>query len=165
MERSKRHGPNRLQRYLEIHTTVMAKMLYSGLVVEDGLELPNGADGELVIVGDLLLRDRVLKVTVVKSLQVLEETDPSNPDVQTSSYSYNVSLVGHGNVFRYCSPHSDHNEYHHRHQYDPFGSHPEANTVTDCGDDWPTLSEVIEEAEEWYWANKGDIEALVVLKS
>lgn len=170
MERAKRHGPNRLQSYLDIHTTVMAQMLYAGQVEEDGLELPNGASGALVFDGELLLRDRRLKVTVTKVLEVLDDTDPSNPLVQTSMYSYNVSLVGYGNVFRYCSPHEDgsgipHHEHHHRHQYDPFGAEPDSYEVSFGGDDWPTLQEVISEADEWYLSNQDRVLALNVMGS
>lgn len=147
----------------------MAKMLYSGQVEEDSLELPNGASGELVITGELLLRDRALKVTVTKVLEVLDDSDPSDPEIQTSSYSYNVSVVGHGNVFRYCSPHEDgsgipHHLEHHRHQYDPFGPNPGTSTVVHGGDDWPTLQEVIQEADEWYLENMDNVIALRVTK-
>lgn len=170
MERSKRHGPNRLQNYLRVHGNVMGQMIYNGEVDEDALELPNGASGELLIDGEIWLRDRVLKVTVTKTLEVLDDSEPGNPVVQTSSYSYNVSIVGHGNLFRYCSPHEDgmgipHHAHHHRHQYDPFGPNPDHSEVEIRGEDWPTLQEVIVEADEWYLKNQDNLRVLVVMES
>ncbi len=159
MDRSARHGPIRLQRYLEIHETVLGHLEYRGLLVEESLQLLPGALGQLQIVGDVVLRDRVLRLRVVKGLEMLDEDD--DPCVQTSFYSYNVHLPGRGNVFRYDSPHDgaddnhQHHQQHHRHQYDPFSADPKLYTVTLIeGGDWPLLAEVIEEADEWYWANR-----------
>ncbi|NTW52991.1 MAG: hypothetical protein HGB22_10460 [Chlorobiaceae bacterium] len=80
-----------------------------------------------------------LKVEVQKRLDILDQED-RNPLVQTVSYSYNVFLTGVGNVFRYDSPHKDHNQQHHVHRYDVLNA---GNTVavTYIGDEEniPTL--------------------------
>ncbi len=127
MDRSASHGPNRLLSYLEIHNTVTRRFVDGGLVEDDGLEFVSGANGQYVFDGYVILRDRRLKITVAKVLETVDASDPRNPMVQTIAYSYNVSIIGHGNVFRYCSPHDvnddpiDHHKQHHRHEYDPFG--------------------------------------------
>lgn len=77
MDRSARHGPNRLLDYLTTHETVIRRFENSGMVEEDGLDFIPAADGRYVFSGYVLLRDRRLKVTVAK---VLETVDASNPD-------------------------------------------------------------------------------------
>jgi len=157
VDRSPRHGPNRLLNYLEIHETVIRRFENDGRVVEDGLEFMSAANGQYMFDGHIILRDRQLEVTVTKVLETVDATDLSNPTVQTIAYSYNVSIIGHGNVFRYCSPHDenddhiDHHKQHHRHQYDPFGADRFKNQVTlITNGDWPTLGQVIQEADDWY---------------
>ncbi len=159
MDRSARHGPVRLHRYLEIHETVLGHLEYRGLLVEESLGFDFGAHRQILMRGELVLRERVLHLQVVKGLEMLDEEH--DPHVQTAFYSYNVHLPGRGNVFRYDSPHDGaddnhrHHQQHHRHQYDPFSADPKLYTVTLVeGGDWPLLAEVIEEADEWYWANR-----------
>lgn len=140
--------------------------MYSGIVEEDGVAFEPGADGHFYFAGEILLRSGKLKLTVAKALEIVDATDPGDPWVQTTSYSYNVSIVGFGNIFRYCSPHDgdgpEHHQQHHRHQYDPFSSTPEVYNVRLITDgDWPVLSEVIQEADGWYWDNVENLEALL----
>lgn len=158
VDRSPRHGPNRLQSYLQIHETVIGRFTYAGLIEDDGLDLFPGAEGRFYFDGELLLRERRLKLRVAKVLEVVDAADPEDPLVQTISYSCNVSVVGFSNVLRYCSPHDDdvaeHHLQHHLHQYDPFGPTPDRYSVTLITDgDWPSLGDVIQEADAWYWAN------------
>lgn len=138
----------------------MRRFVDDGLVEEDGLEFLSGAHGQYVFDGHVILRDGRLKVTVAKVLESTDDGDSANPMVQTIAYSYNVSIIGHGNVFRYCSPHDenddtiDHHKQHHRHQYDPFGPDRFKNQVTLIEDgNWPTLGQVVQEADQWYLAN------------
>lgn len=159
-----KHGPNRLSSYIEIHDTVMRSLFDEGCVESESLEFTSGADGWIILDGEIVLRGRLLKVKVTKGLEV-RDNGQDDPMVQTRYYSYNVSIVGGSNVFRYCSPHKDpgpeHHDVHHRHQYDPFGPNPYQNTVSTVEEDtWPLLSEVIREADEWYWANQEEINAM-----
>lgn len=165
MDRAARHGPNRLQGYLRVHETVIGHLRYTGAIENDGLDFLAGADGSFFFDGELLLRDGVMKLTVAKRLEIVDGTEPADAVVQTASYSYNVSIVGFGNVFRYCSPHEDdgpvHHHQHHRHQYDPFGARPDDYHVTLITDgDWPTLGDVVQEADTWYWQHKDAVEGL-----
>lgn len=137
--------------------------IYQGAVSEDALMAEPGGDGKFYFDGVLYLRAHALNLTVFKILEMLD--DSQDPCVQTIRYSYNVSIVGHGNVFRYCSPHDDdtepHHRYHHRHEYDPFGSAPQRYTVAwPHHPDWPLLGEVIDEADRWYWDNRDALDAL-----
>ena len=68
--------------------------------------------------------------------------------VRTTDYSYQVLLRQASEVrtplFRYDNAlHHDHPTPHHKHSYRPNGE----AVITHVGDDWPTLAEVIEEAE------------------
>lgn len=160
MKRSIRHQPNFYLDYVDIHVRAMGQMLYIGAVDKDEINLLTGADGRVYFSGYAILRDEKLKLDVTKELEVTDASNPKNPLVPTISYSYNVSLIGRGNVFRYCSPHPggddapEHHGHHHRHQFDRFGPTPEEYTVTwDTDGEWPTLAEVIKEADAWYWDN------------
>ena len=78
-------------------------------------------------------------------------------------YSYNVSLGAESlrrNVFRYDSPDEiqtlatiPHHRFHHRHDFDVFGSGAGAIArVDETG--IPTFWEVFQEAERWYWTHR-----------
>jgi len=57
---------------------------------------------------------------------------------------------------------SKHHQQHHRHQYDPFGPTPDVyNVRLITNGDWPVLSEVIQEADGWYWDNVETLGALL----
>jgi hypothetical protein len=76
--------------------------------------------------------------------------DGADATVQTVAYTYHAHVAGRGNIFRYDSPHSDHNQFHHVHRYHYDGDG--GDQVTEL--DWeqvPTLAEVIEELREWVY--------------
>ncbi len=76
--------------------------------------------------------------------------------VQTFAYSYNVSVTGFGNVYRYDSPHN-HRPCHHRHAYQ-WRVPDDPGTLTEItGNAWPTLGEVIGETEQWYWQHYDEL--------
>jgi len=58
-----------------------------------------------------------------------------------------------GTIFRYNSPHQNHREFHHVHRFDLLGTGAETVTPVDERD-VPTLRQVLEEAEGWYWGNR-----------
>jgi hypothetical protein len=92
---------------------------------------------------------------VHKIIQVLPQPK-GEPLVQTVDYSYNARVRGLGNIFRYDFPHSDHNRFHHVHRFDAFADH-EQETVQEC--EWPTLGQVLEELERWYYLNREQLPA------
>jgi hypothetical protein len=148
-----RHGPNSWRNYVTIHTTVMGQFIDRGFVIDDGLRSWPRA-GWLLFAGTVECLGG-LRISVIKGLDVWRESDRFM--VQTFGYSYNVSVHGHGNVFRYDSPHEDHRPYHHRHAY-IWNLPGDKGTVTPSADgDWPTLGEVVGEVESWYWENKDEL--------
>jgi hypothetical protein len=125
----------------------MGRFVDGGFVLEDTLDMyPVGA-GLIVIKGNLpCLGD--IRLDVGKLLSVVSG-EGSNAMVQTIEYSYNASIHI-GNIFRYDSPHPDHNKFHHVHRFNVFDNDHIGN-VDPC--EWPHLGDVIDELQEWYYEN------------
>jgi hypothetical protein len=111
-----KHGPNRLRNYLAVHSTIMQQLLQGGFVLSEGLSLSSDGTGGVIISGRVFCRGGIYVDVRKKVARVAGEG--GDPVVQTSDYSYNVVLGGRGNIFRYDSPHPDHNREHHVHRYD-----------------------------------------------
>lgn len=146
-----KHGPNKLDNYLQIHETVMERLLRDGFVLADNLEF-------IAVRGYLYLTGLIeclggLRMQVRKEIRIWE--DVGGPMAQTESYSYNAYLPDGSNIFRYDSPHPTHNQEHHVHRYNPFGAEPLRNQLTFLlhEAERPTLGEAISELEAWYWKN------------
>lgn len=160
-----KHAPNRLDRYLAIHATVMGHRHDEGFVLDDGLTLERGQQG-------YLMSGRIrcaggLSVDVRKALRVVSGEGPTAM-VQTVSYTYHVMLAGPGsslNVFRYCGPHDDeahpeHKAFHHKHTYDVLHGDVAGSIARIDDDAWPTLGDVLEEMRGWYAEHSEEIETL-----
>jgi len=80
--------------------------------------------------------------------------------------AYSAVLEGHGNIFRYDSPDlvqteltPGHHKYHHRHRFDVFGTGQEIRPAEEVEErDVPSLRQVVEEAETWYWQHREQLE-------
>ena len=151
-----KHGPNRLSSYVEIHDTVMMHLHRAGFVLSNDLVFTPLRDsilleGQVECLGGLL-------VDVRKILSILEGLGAESI-VRTANYSYNVSLRGLGNVFRYDSPHATHNRFHHVHRYDILNDDRDGSVVIiPDPNDVPTLGEVVDEAVNWYFLHADQIE-------
>jgi hypothetical protein len=143
-----KHAPNLFSRYESIHETVMAQMRRGGFVVSDALvftPLPKA----ILLEGTIDCQGQI-RIDVRKRLDVLDDRG-DDPLVQTIFYSYNVALAGRGTIFRYDSPHQNHRRFHHVHRYDVLSDDTEGTVERVPEDDWPTLGEVILEAQDWYY--------------
>lgn len=110
-------------------------------------------------------------IGVLKELEVV--SDPGDPVVvQTTKYSYTVSVRGRHPIFRYDNHHEDwlhqgHLDKHHRHVYDwKTGDRLPDSPIWVGADRWPTLSDVIDEAGQWYdehWRELGSPNEFVPL--
>jgi len=111
------------------------------------------------ISGEIACLGRIL-ITVDKTLDILQGSG-DNRVVQTSSYGYNVSLQGQGNIFRYDNQDDifmykkDHLDDHHKHCFDLVSG--KCNVIWIGEKNWPILDQVIREAESWYWSNKTEL--------
>jgi hypothetical protein len=143
-----KHAPNVFSSYQEIHETVMAQMRRGGFVVSDTLTF-TPLPGSILLEGTIRCRGGIY-IDVRKRLNVLDG-EGANALVQTASYSYNVALEGKGNIVRYDSPHRTHRQFHHVHRYDVLEGNIDGTVERTPEDDWPTLGEVLREAEAWYY--------------
>ena len=158
MANGRKHQQVRLRTYLQTHGTVFNRFVTEGFILSNQrLEIdfdtdPPIMEGEIECVCGL-------RITVTKVFTV-ERQKGKDPLIRTEAYSYNVSLSGIGNVFRYCSPHPDesipHHAHHHRHRYDVWaGDESGTIDVIRDGETVPTLGEVLEEARRWMNDNHG----------
>lgn len=118
-----------------------------GFVVGDHLELVE-MDHAFLMEGHIECLDGVV-IEVRKIIQIIVP-DPNDPVVRRADYRYHVRLPGR-NLFRYDCPHDDHRPFHHVHRYDIASGEQAVERLLE--EDTPTLGEVIEEAEGWYYEN------------
>ena len=147
-----KHGPNRLRRYIEVHRTVMQQFLGGGVVLSEDLSFTDLGDGVVLLEGTIACVDD-LRIEVSKRLQIVGDI-AADPLVQTDGYSYSAILGKRGPIFRYDSPHPDHNQFHHVHRYAVLdGDVHGAAFPIEPQTEWPTLGEVIQELCDWYYDN------------
>lgn len=157
-EKSFKHAPNRFKSYINIHNTVIERFKSSCFIGEDNLEiypLPK----KYLLYGTLGCKGNIV-ITISKTISILDYSSNGDHLVQTDIYAYNVSIEGWGNIFRYDNEDKDylregHFDSHHKHSYNfetkcEFSSSPRWVGK----DKWPTLGDVIKEAEDWYWNYK-----------
>lgn len=153
-----KHGPNRLSKYLDIHNTVMQQFIDEGFVLADELILSDLGDGQFLLEGCIRCQAQ-LRIDVSKRLSIAGHRN-GELLVQTTGYSYSAILGGHGSVFRYDSPHADHNQYHHVHRYGILDGDVHGIVSPVPTDDWPTLGQVMRELGDWYHANITRVRAI-----
>jgi hypothetical protein len=153
---NKKHSPNKLSSYLDIHETVMQKYLDDGFVLSNALSLEDLKD--LVIMSGTIRCLGGISIDVFKSIKLLNR-DGANTLVVRDTYSYNVYLKNAGNIFRYCSPHEEHNKGHHVHRYNVLSGDKKGSLDFIDEDNTPTLGQVIEESRRWYYDNYSSLES------
>jgi hypothetical protein len=152
-----KHGPNSLENYKEVHNKRIRQALDGGFLVSDGLKFDALGNGVIILEGVLECVGG-LTVDVLKTIHILSGSGPT-ARVQTETYSYNASLRGVGNVFRYDSPHP-HYPKHHVHRYDVLNRDTKGSVkAIEDEEDRPTLGDVIDELRDWYYDNYDKLEA------
>ena len=149
-----RHGWNSWDDYLAVHTRRLRD--FEHFVLSDRLGYTT-TKTQVFWSGILYCQDGI-EINVAKHQDV--EHQSGRPAVRTWEYSYHVlRRVGPEtfSLFRYDNIHlhRGHADRHHRHRYDDLGGEIEPPVcVEEPG--WPTLSEVIAEAEAWWltWAEQ-----------
>lgn len=133
----------------------------AGFVGDDTLSFDARAGGELVLAGEIACLGRIV-VDVFKVLEVLEGTG-ADAMVQTLFYSYNVFVRGGNNIIRYDNlhPRKDHPDDHHKHTYDwTTGEQLQDSPAWIGAKKWPTLGEVLREAQDWYYEHREELEGV-----
>jgi hypothetical protein len=135
----------------------MEQFRRSGFVCADTLSLTQPFGRAMLLEGTVACSGNIV-IGVYKRLEIVGGIT-GNPLVQTVQYSYNVSVHGKGNLFRYDNQHPDapyegHADEHHRHEFDwQTGDELPHSPVWIGVQKWPTLGEVIEEARAWQATN------------
>jgi hypothetical protein len=138
----------------------MEQFVREGFVTADSCSFVELGHGEILIAGTVECLGGLFSITVSKLLEIVDGDGP-NARVQTVAYSYNAHWRGRSVVFRYDSPHYDHNPFHHVHRPDVFGKGSQDEVIEEVdSENWPTLGEVIAELRDWYYANYEKIESV-----
>jgi len=138
-----KHSPARLHTYLHTHEAVLENFRKEGFVCCDNLSIEQFHDS-LVMSGEICCLGGIV-ISVFKTMRFV--TDDT---VQTVGYSYNVRLYHGNNLFRYdnAHEHEGHQDAHHKDLYNPkTGERLPSKWIGEAR--WPTLGEVIREAQEW----------------
>jgi hypothetical protein len=146
-----RHGWNSLENYFHIHESRMRDFLEDGFVIEDGLKTEALQD-TLILTGRIRCQHGLF-VDVYKVLAV--EQRHGRPWVRTEACKYHAGVEGPEArpVFRYDTSHSypDHPDTYHKHRFD-HATWTEIGSPQWIGrDDWPHLSDAIEELRSWWY--------------
>lgn len=94
------------------------------------------------------------------------EGDGPNALVQTILYNYHAGLADGRSLFRYDSPDLvitgetvDYHKHHHKHLYDPTQGMKEVGVEVILDENnVPTLGDVIEELEDWYYEHASELD-------
>jgi Family of unknown function (DUF6516) len=152
-DRGDPHDWNWLDSYLLIHDSYMQQYIDDGFVVDH--------DVKATLLGDpprlLVLRGRIrcqhgLFLDVLKELSI--EHRSGKMYVRTEQYNYHAGIEGERDraIFRYdnAHPHPGHDDPHHKHWFD-YTTWESIEPPEWIGrDNWPHLSDVLEELQGWY---------------
>lgn len=113
-----KHGWNTLGNYLSIHRRVLEQYqagnpnpkIYNERRLTDSYLSLDVFDVRITS-----KKGNVIKVKIEKDAEV--NTTGKRPTVKTTDYSYHAYYHDGRNIIRYCSPHPDHNKFHHKHDY------------------------------------------------
>jgi hypothetical protein len=147
---SLRVSPLSLGGYIQLHKTIIAQFRERGFVGPDATT--DRSEGKHVIWhGEIGCLGRIV-LGVRKVFELLD----SDRRVWPIEYSYNVSISGVGNIFRYDNQHTHpgHTGAFHRHDFDWTTNTEKPGSPICIGWAWwPKLEDVLEESYEWYWRN------------
>lgn len=110
-------------------------------VISHSITLSPGGDD---ISGDIVCHGGVI-VDVTTYLEI--EDRNGGIYARTAKYSYHARFEHDKDILRYDNSHIQKGQRrHHKHEYDA-----DKETITDLGDDWPHLSDVLAELQELVW--------------
>lgn len=145
---SPKHSPAKFEHYLQSHQNNLEQFYQEGFVCCDTLSFEDFGEfvelkGEIGCIGGII-------ISVCKVIEYVDEEH-----VQTCSYAYNVRKLNKGTWFRYddAHAHEGHSDEHHKDVYDPETGVKELSEWVG-ENDWPHLSDVIREAQEFAYKNK-----------
>jgi hypothetical protein len=136
-----KHGWNDLENYLLVVWRAVDDdpfVVRNTLAVEQSPEAGE-VSGDVFCHGDLV-------IDVTKHFEI--RTIGKRRQARTVYYAYHARYENGGDILRYdnSDQHPSHPTAHHKHEF-----HPDGETVTHIGTDWPHLSEVLDELKRLVW--------------
>lgn len=152
-----KHGWNSLADYISIHEkTIRFYQKFMETPRVYSYRINTEFDHELTGLGIIFhtYHGTRIRVDISKGIEV----DPSNirrPRARTFDYTYSANIAGGQRLFRYCSPHGDHEEegsaphhaFHHKHD---FTKGPKGDVILIGDDEWPHVGEFFDEVLSRY---------------
>ena len=137
-----KHDWNDLENYL--HVTLRA-VEDNPFEVDHTLGFPRMSPDAGEVSGDIFCHGEIV-VNVIKYFDI--RAVGKRRQARTVRYSYHARYRDGEDIFRYDSFHRrpNHPTSHHKHEF-----HPDGETVTHVGTDWPHLSEVLDELKRLVW--------------
>ena len=136
-----KHDWNDLENYLHV---VLRVVDHDPFVVRHTLEVERSPEAGTVS-GDVFCHGDIV-IDVIKDFEI--RTRGRREQARTVQYSYHARYDDGENILRYDNIHRQpkHRTAHHKHEF-----HPDGETVTHIGTDWPHLSEVLDELKRLVW--------------
>lgn len=151
-----KHSPIPYEKYFAIHARCLEDLKSSGVIRKENLKTDQLENCLFKMRGEVLCRGNLL-LKVGKTLRA-ERTISGIITIQAIKYEYNLRFVNGSNVFRYDNAHPHtylgHTSAFHVHRFNPLG-HEQPGSPFEIAneEDWPTLTEVLQEVDEYYWSN------------
>lgn len=155
-----KHQPNRFRSYQAVHSTVISQFQSRDFIGAETLKFEPTAYGFL-LVGEIGCLGKIV-ISVEKFIEIVSGFGEESM-VRTKWYSYNVFIRGGYNISRYDNQDDEyvrpgHEDEHHKHIFDwRTGEENPISPVWVGVNAWPTLGEVLQEIEDWYWEHKSDL--------
>lgn len=139
----KKHGWNTWENYFRIHEKVLKTYQahfpnhipkYAVQIITEHYYVMRIEKLELITT-----KGTSIQINIEKEVEV--QPGGRKPVARTEGYSYQAWIKGGNNLVRYCSPHKNHNQFHHKHD---FTKNPAAIIQMEI-DTWPHVSEFFDE--------------------
>jgi hypothetical protein len=149
---SGKHAPCRLHQLVETQTEQIEQLRSQGFVLAPELTYSPVEHGLLVT--GYIRCEGGLYLQVKQLIQLVGRVGATGLFV-VEAYSYKGVLTGSGTIFRYDSPHPDHNTEHHVHEYtmigEDTGGQPPRFLYSEA--EIPTLGDALRRLYHWYLDN------------
>lgn len=144
-----KHAPCRLHHLIDTQTEQIEQLRSQGFVLAPELTYSPVARG--VLVEGFIQCEGGLYLQVKQLIQLVGKTGTAGLFI-VEAYSYTGALAGAGTIFRYDSPHPDHNTEHHVHEYAVVGGatrgQPPRFLYTE--NEIPTLGDALRRLYQWH---------------
>jgi hypothetical protein len=146
-----KHAPCRLHQLIDTQTVQIEQLRAEGFVLHPELSYTPASEG--LLVSGYIQCEGNLYLQVMQYIALVERVGVSRL-FAIEDYSYHAVLRGVGSIFRYDSPHPDHNQEHHVHEYSVIGKAavgPPRFLYSEA--EIPTLGDALRRLRRWHSDN------------